>query len=404
MELSTRCPECGTVFPVSLEQLQLRKGYIRCIQCANIFDGFEEAVPVDGPRAAAYSISKPTGPAALPEQARPISTGGRPAQTVGPAQPFSVGAGEPALPQPAKPFSIGGGEQTLSEPARPFSIGPEEDPAGETVRPFSIGTGKQPVNDNHDPFIISGRGARVEPHQDEPRLGPRIVAEGRPGAPRPRIAESQLPPRGERPLIAPSAGDDDVDADADDFLYVEPRNARRSERYQPAFMAESRRSRSWMTTVWALLTLCGLVLLAAQGVYVYRAQLANTFPDLRPLLERGCQELGCMVPYDRRIEAIAITGSALRSGVASADDVSKLTLEVTLRNTFERPQEWPTLVLDLKDASGTVVVRRNLGPNVWVPAELRDGPFAANSELRVQIPVSVRGLQVNGYQLDKFFP
>jgi len=110
------------------------------------------------------------------------------------------------------------------------------------------------------------------------------------------------------------------------------------------------------------------------------------------------------VPYERHIEAIAITGSALRSTGAPQDDVSNLMLEVTLRNTHERPQEWPTLVLDLKDASGTVVVRRNLAPENWVPAQLRDGPFAAGSELVVQLPVTVRGLQANGYQLDKFFP
>ncbi|MBP6019908.1 MAG: hypothetical protein KA735_10470, partial [Burkholderiaceae bacterium] len=29
MNLNTQCPQCGTTFPVSMEQLQLRKGYIR---------------------------------------------------------------------------------------------------------------------------------------------------------------------------------------------------------------------------------------------------------------------------------------------------------------------------------------------------------------------------------------
>src|SRR5690606_31545883 len=44
MDLTTRCPECNTTFAASLEQLQLRKGYIRCINCAHIFDGFEAVV------------------------------------------------------------------------------------------------------------------------------------------------------------------------------------------------------------------------------------------------------------------------------------------------------------------------------------------------------------------------
>ncbi len=389
MELRTRCPECETIFPVSLEQLQLRKGYIRCIQCAHIFDGFEEAVPADGPRNAVHSLGKPADPKPATE----------------PAQAFSVGGTSAAASATPRPFSISAKEQPAPEPARPFSVGAEEQPAPEPARPFSISVGKPPAGEVYEPFTISGRGPRAEARPEEPRVAPRIVAEGRPVPPHGRASEPQLSARVEPPII-PSEQEDDVGNtdDNDDFLYVEPRNARRSERYQPAFMAESRSRRPWMTPVWAVLTLCGLILLAAQGVYVYRAQLANTFPSLRPVLEQACQQLGCLVPYERRIEAIAITGSALRSSGPPEGDVSKLMLEVTLRNTFERPQEWPTLVLDLKDASGTVVVRRNLGPDLWVPAALRDGPFAANSELRVQLPVSVRGLQANGYQIDKFFP
>ncbi|HLR78284.1 MAG TPA: zinc-ribbon domain-containing protein, partial [Burkholderiaceae bacterium] len=47
MDLNTRCPYCETVFPASLEQLQLRKGFIRCVQCAHIFDGYEHVVASD---------------------------------------------------------------------------------------------------------------------------------------------------------------------------------------------------------------------------------------------------------------------------------------------------------------------------------------------------------------------
>ncbi|MGA0585261.1 MAG: zinc-ribbon domain-containing protein, partial [Castellaniella sp.] len=44
MDLTTRCPKCGTVFQAGLSDLQLRKGYIRCVQCAHIFDGYAEVV------------------------------------------------------------------------------------------------------------------------------------------------------------------------------------------------------------------------------------------------------------------------------------------------------------------------------------------------------------------------
>src|SRR5690606_32352637 len=53
MDLTTRCPQCGTTFSASLEQLQLRKGYIRCINCAHIFDGYEAVVSPGGAPAVA---------------------------------------------------------------------------------------------------------------------------------------------------------------------------------------------------------------------------------------------------------------------------------------------------------------------------------------------------------------
>lgn len=49
MELKTRCPRCGTSFAASVETLQRRRGYIRCIQCAHIFDGFEEVIDDQAP-------------------------------------------------------------------------------------------------------------------------------------------------------------------------------------------------------------------------------------------------------------------------------------------------------------------------------------------------------------------
>ena len=109
-----------------------------------------------------------------------------------------------------------------------------------------------------------------------------------------------------------------------------------------------------------------LILLAAQAVYVYRAGIARMVPALRPALERACEPLHCRVPYARDIARIAITGSALKAADADADAAAArsaggqesadqhFVLHATLRNQAEQPQEWPTLVLDLKDAAGTL--------------------------------------------------
>jgi hypothetical protein len=159
--------------------------------------------------------------------------------------------------------------------------------------------------------------------------------------------------------------------------------------------------------IWAVLIIVGLVLLLAQLLYVYRAQIANNVPVLRPVLEKACEPLQCKVPYARRIELISIMSSSLRAVPAAgkAEDAApdSMVLQLTMRNQHDKPQEWPTLVLDLTDFSGTLVVRKNLPPQLYLPSEALQHPFAPASEMTVSIPIAMNGLKINGYQLGKFF-
>ncbi len=70
MDLTTRCPECGALFTASLEQLKLRKGYIRCVECANIFDGFEAVVPE---KDVALALTSPSSPPLPPSSSMAAS-------------------------------------------------------------------------------------------------------------------------------------------------------------------------------------------------------------------------------------------------------------------------------------------------------------------------------------------
>jgi predicted Zn finger-like uncharacterized protein len=44
MNLTTRCPSCGTAFRVQPAQLSARGGRVRCGKCGNVFDGVKELV------------------------------------------------------------------------------------------------------------------------------------------------------------------------------------------------------------------------------------------------------------------------------------------------------------------------------------------------------------------------
>lgn len=174
----------------------------------------------------------------------------------------------------------------------------------------------------------------------------------------------------------------------------------------PIFMDEDvQRRRTLLARLWVAGCLIGLIVLGLQCIYIYRTSIATAMPALRPALEAACAPLGCHVGYGRRLERISITASSLQpqSAAAQDDGIMRLTLRVTLRNRYDKPQPWPALMLQLTDLSDTVVVRKVLLPENYLPPGTR-GPFPAGGEQILSVPLQVEGLHVNGYQLDKFFP
>ncbi|MDY0309369.1 MAG: DUF3426 domain-containing protein [Castellaniella sp.] len=350
MDLTTRCPKCGTVFQAGLSDLQLRKGYIRCVQCAHIFDGYAEVV-ADAPGDPSAS-SRPSG-------APGVAADGQPPQVMRSARPMVPAA------NPASTFHIG-------------------------VAPWP--------DDRPEPRIGSVAGRTDVRPVDE------ILAD-----------EGWKPDSGG---FQAQAGDRDAaPAQAEPFV-VEARPGHRSQGGSAAPLLRDEEALGWWD---ALVRFCArlllvllVLLLAAQAAYVYRADIARLAPALRPALERACEPLRCQVPYLRDIGRIAITGSALK--VADADVaadrlpgspepvVQHFVLHATLRNQAEQPQEWPTLILDLKDGAGTLLVRRNLSPAEYLGPARAAAPFAARSEVLVRVPLTLSGVRINGYQLDLFYP
>ena len=333
MDLSTQCPRCGSVFPASLEQLQLRKGYIRCVNCAHIFDGYEAVVSGDGSSAGA----------ALPSAPSVVRQRSAPAQETRPVPSAPKVSNAPDAAPPAAPaFTI---SSTRTVPLRLRA-----EPVLSVPRHTEREAEPSPAS-----FYVGG-----EPAPDTPEI------------------------------------------------YVEPRRVDDDSLPLPAFLDERyERRRGFARVFWGVLCLMALVLLLAQVVYVYRANIASHSPALRPILTRACASLKCDVSYSRRILLISIMNSSLRAtpkGAGADKDTSQMTLQLTLRNNYDQPQEWPTLTLDLVDFSGVVVARKNLPPKNYLTAKLLEGPFAAHSEIVATVPITVAGVKVNGFQLGKFFP
>ncbi len=415
MELKTRCPRCGTSFAASVETLQRRRGYIRCIQCAHIFDGFEEVIDEQAPEPSYHSPATPVQiePRLAPEP--PVSPRQEQVQSVdlqapipGPrfvehsrhAPPRDEGTAHESLQVRKFPDSIL--TQAPVTPAAPAAVATEPfvrpaEPAVESVEPSVIRARSRheplPQDDQDTSFFVS-TGAVSEPDGDH-HIGQASWSAAEPEfsvGDRASALRASFPSR---------QADGTHDSDGEDFQQgwvIDPNLAlQRETRYE----GEASFGQRVGSLIWTSLCVLGVVLFVVQLMYVYRVQIVSQIPMLRPVFESACQTLSCKVPYERRLDQIRVQASALHK---APNQPGQSTLGFTLRNEFERPQEWPTLVLDLKDFSGALIARRNITPDQYLASERREPAFAARSEIMVRLPLNTGQLQVNGYQISPFFP
>lgn len=177
-------------------------------------------------------------------------------------------------------------------------------------------------------------------------------------------------------------------------------------RTQPEFLVDEVDTPRLMMLLWSLASVLALGLLVVQLAYVYRNDIATQIPSWRPALDAMCAKLNCEVSLRRYLERISVSVIAFERHSSSEQEgkAIDMSLRFSLRNRLNQPQPWPALSLELTDASGTVVLRKRMSPNDYLPAALADKPFAANQEVSLLLPVTVTGLQINGYTLKPFFP
>lgn len=175
---------------------------------------------------------------------------------------------------------------------------------------------------------------------------------------------------------------------------------------QPEFLTDSEGPGIAMRIFWLVACVFAAIALLAQSIYIYRNDIATRLPFVQPVLNSLCAKLNCDVSLSRHLERITIDASSLQQAGGQTQEGSSVefSLRLTMRNRYDKSQPWPHLSLELKDASGTIVVRKIIAPYQYLPSTLIDQPFAASQEVNLLIPVMVNGLQINGFQLYKFFP
>ncbi len=444
MALTTRGPQGGTTIMGVPDQLRVRNGLVRCGACSTVFDGRACLLPAAGAAPQAVPPAAPPMPVtpAASQAAQVLAT---PAAPIAPLPPAAPPA---ARPEPAVDFSQIPPWDDEPEPPR----APVAAPYGAPAVPPAVLRGRDDIRRRAEPIPGEEDAGRHESDDladddidaDEDPLRWTAPAASRAGhhadtAARGPLAEPSFTIGRARADVRDEARDDEYDNEyADEHRDEDPGDYREDyrddhgpgredagepvlgdtrTRYSsatdvgrapPEFLDQDREERQGLLRkVWGYACLVGLIALGLQLVYAYRTDIANSVPILRPALEMACQPLGCSVGYARRLELIHITSSSLQppTGAAAIDDGrSRLVLTVVMRNRHDKPQHWPALMLDLNDLSDTVVVRRALKPEDYLTPEQLRGPFAPQGELKISVPIEVTGVQVNGFQINKFFP
>lgn len=369
MSMTTRCPSCGTAFKVVPDQLRVRNGLVRCGECATVFDGrasLVAQVPAGFDRAPAVALPPDDQAASEPAVLRGRSDFAKrdPYLSDSISSPSETDWDEADVTFDDEREGVGAADRIRGD-AEDFHI-----PAS-SYRPAEASRGPDPTES-------------IRVRRDEDDLYDTDPSEAGADEDRPTVVRGEARTR--------YHGATDVGRAPPEFLDTE-HQARRS---------------LWRSLIGHACVL-GLLVLAAQAIYVYRTTIADMWPQMRPLLERACQSLGCDVGYARHIAQISITSSSLQPPVGQAaafeqSGAKALVLRASLRNLYGQPQPWPALRLDLSDLSDTVVIRKVLLPDDYLPPGQAGQPFAAGAEFNLAVPIEVTGAHVNGFQLHKFFP
>lgn len=378
----TRCPNCGTVFRVTPEQLRVRHGQVRCGSCFATFNALAELT------------EEPLPPGTVPEPgeilqppAAPFTTGLEEAPTVSDVPPEAVET--PATEAEAAREEA----ETTGEEAE--TTGEEEEAAGEEAEAAREEAGT--TGDEAEFIDIGIPSAAEEPEIDfevvevaspaEPEIEDAGPAAEPPAEPLPETAAPPAESGPDRPDDIPAAG-----RPADAAFMVEP-----DPRLHPLETAPE--PRHWL---WWSAAFIALAVLAFQAVVHWRTDLAIRYPESRPALEAICAQLGCEIPLPTRINLLEIEHSDL---VPDEKNAGRLQLSATLRNLAAHAQAWPSLELTLTDAHDRPLVRRVLAPRDYLPsADVIAAGFPARGEQQVQLELRAAGVPAVGYRLYLFFP
>lgn len=169
---------------------------------------------------------------------------------------------------------------------------------------------------------------------------------------------------------------------------------------------EYEESRSSFGFFWIFIILLALVLIAGQLLYVFRNQISTAYPAMRPMLLQMCSIVKCEIDIQKSANNLALENVvvSLNDKVTAQAGEQALRLQALLVNKTDKPQEWPVLVLRLKNKQGVVVNSKNIQPKEYLVPEQLMQPFAGGAKQIINLPFVLEGEPISGYELSVFYP
>ncbi len=350
MSLITRCPTCETMFRVVPDQLRVSDGWVRCGQCAEIFDASQNMLAPVGP-----VVDHKSDPP--PRQAPPCAA---PSTHVAPD----------AVNAHANVSDDHAAIQT-----KPLQTQPTPDP--EPVEPLKPQAPER--------VVLTAPGVTEPVWVDAPLTDPQTALID---APR-RVA---------------IGGEDSAQARPDDPHVALQMEQPAAGTQQLSFLRSDRTPSFWQRRatriVLLLLLLALLATLAAQVLLSQRNRIAALEPATQPLLLAMCAWQGCTLSPLRQIESIVIDSSSFSR--IRGDDYR---LAFSLKNNAPIKIAMPAIELALTDPQDQPVIRRVIQPAEFgAVSGALSGASVWSGTLALNVKPGTQAERIAGYRLLAFYP
>jgi predicted Zn finger-like uncharacterized protein len=404
------CPSCKAVYQIQAEHLHAARGQVRCSACRNTFSAFE-AVFDDPAQALAHAekqhaerdiealvskaLEQVPGGEETPEQRQAEVIPAVDEQPAGEAGAESLRPEADYVPKGTQDHEAQLPEQQRAEATPADEEQPVAEAWAESRQPEAAYVPKGTQGDRVKPPLaeaVSGGAEGADYNGSEPQADqPAAPAAEKPVAEAWVAAGSRMI-QGVAAAVTPASPAFQADLD----FRAQPPAAefvpRRREPVEPessvstVLLLEHEYHDGVSHGTWGAVaaSLLLIALLVGQYGYVERYRLAAV-PQLRPVLEFGCQLLGCDLPLRHDVGRVEILQREVRDH-PQVDDA--LLIHVTFANQADFVQPYPVFAVSFSDVSGTPVATRRFRPDEYL-SDTRNSAGGMQPGERAQLMLEV---------------